>query len=142
MSDSLPVGTESAGLRQRLTKLREALLLLHKALLASERTSYEAGFGRTLSPYQFLQLLTSDPWFAWLAPITHLLADVDALLDAKEPLTAPAVDALVQQTKTLLTPSESGEGFSRQYDEVLQRDPDVLFAHVAMAKVLRALVAK
>jgi hypothetical protein len=142
MPDSIPAGAESAGLPLRLAKLREALLPLHKALLASERTSYEAGFGRTLSPYQFLQLLTSDPWFAWLAPITHLLADVDALLDAKEPLTAPAVDVLLQKTKTLLTPSESGEGFSRQYDEVLQRDPDVLFAHVALAKVLRALAAK
>ncbi len=111
---------------------------LHKTLLDSERKSYEESFGRTLSAYDFLSLLTSDPWFAWLAPVTHLLADVDALLDAKEPLTVAAVNTLLQQTKTLLTPTETGEGFSRQYDEVLQRDPDVLFAHVTTMKLLRA----
>ncbi len=142
MSDSFPAGAEPAGLRQRLTELSAVLQSLHKALLDSERASYEQSFGHTLSAYQFLQLLTSDPWFAWLAPVTHLLADADALLDAKEPLTTAAVDALVQKTRTLLAPSETGEGFARQYDEVLQRDPEVLFAHVALAKLLRAQAAK
>ena len=132
---------EPADLRPRLTEWRTALLALHKALLDSERRSYEESFGRTLSAYDFLHLLTSDPWFAWLAPVTHLLADVDALLDAKEPLTIAAVNALAQQGKILLTPTETGEGFSRQFDEILQRDPDVLFAHVALSKLLRAQVA-
>ncbi|MEY4917652.1 MAG: hypothetical protein RL616_1565 [Verrucomicrobiota bacterium] len=132
---NLPV--EPAGLRPRLTELREALMQLHKTLLDSERRSYEESFGRTLSGYDFLNLLTSDPWFAWLAPVTHLLADVDALLDAKEPLTVVGVNALTLKTKSLLTPTETGEGFSRQYDEVLQRDPEVLFAHVALAKLIR-----
>jgi hypothetical protein len=137
MADStLPA--EPAGLRSRLKELRAALLALHKALLDSERMSYEESFGRTLSAYDFLHLLTSDPWFAWLAPVTHLLADVDALLDAKEVLTVAAVNELALKTKTLLTPTETGEGFSRQFDEVLQRDPDVLFAHVALSKLLRA----
>jgi len=138
MDDLNPSISEPAGLRQRLSQLREALLQLHKALLEGERISYEASFGRTLSGYDFLHLLTTDPWFAWLAPVTHLLADVDALQDAKEPLTAVAVDALLAQTKTLLTPTEGGEGFSRHYDEALQRDPDVLFAHVTMMKWLRS----
>ncbi len=142
MSDPFLDDAESAGLRQRLTDLSAALQSLHKAMLDSERVSYEQSFGRTISPYHFLQLLTTDPWFAWLAPVTHLLADVDALLDAKEPLTVKTVNEFVHKTKTLLTPTETGEGFSRQYDEVLQRDPDVLFAHVTLAKLLRALAAK
>ena len=142
MTDSSPAAAEPVGLRQRLADLSTALQALHKTLLDSERASYEQSFGRTISPYQFLQLLTNDPWFTWLAPVTHLLADVDALLDAKEPLTATVVESLLQKTKLLLTPTETGEGFSRQFDEVLQRDPDVLFAHVALAKLLRALATK
>ncbi len=138
MADSISSGAEPAGLRLRLTELRAALRALHKTLLDSERLSYEASFGRTVSSYDFLHLLTSDPWFAWLAPVTHLFADMDALLDAKEPLTAADVNALAQRTKTLLTPAETGEGFARQYDEVLQRDPDVLFAHVTIFKLLRS----
>jgi hypothetical protein len=142
MTDLTFSDSEPAGLRQRLAMVRPALQALHKALLDSERVSYETSFGATVSAYQFLQLLTSDPWFAWLAPVTHLLADMDALLDAKTPLTAIAVETLLQKTKSLLTPTETGEGFSRQYDEVLQRDPEVLFAHVALAKALRAKTAK
>jgi hypothetical protein len=137
VSEEKSIPSEPAGLRQRLTQLREALLALHKVLLESERASYEAAFGKISSPYQFLQLLTNDPWFAWLAPVTQLITAMDEMLDAKEPLTAPAVDAIVAQMRTLLVATEVGEGFSRHYDEALQRTPDVVFAHAAMAKLLR-----
>jgi hypothetical protein len=121
-----------------LTGLREALLQLHKTLLDSERASYESAVGKISSPYQFLQLLTTDPWFAWLAPMTHLITAVDEMLDAKEPLTRSGLEAVLHQAKNLLSPTEVGEGFSRHYDEALQRNPDVLFAHAAAAKLLRA----
>ena len=104
---------EPAGLRPRLTELREAMLLLHKALLESEKVSYEATFGKIASPYHFLKLLTEDPWFAWLSPVTKLIAAMDERLDAKEPLTVDAVDALVARARTLLVASEGGDGFAR-----------------------------
>ena len=132
-----PSGPEPAGLRPRLTELREALLLLHKVLLESERVSYEATFGKIASPYQFLQLLTSDPWFAWLSPMTKLIAAMDERLDAKEPLTALDVEGLIAQARAMLVATEAGEGFSRHYDEALQRTPDVVFAQAAVAKLLR-----
>lgn len=131
-------GPEPAGLRERLSALREALLHLHKALLESERISYEASFGAISSPYQFLYLVTHDPWFAWLTPVTQLIALVDETLDAKEPLTAGTVESLVQQAGTLLVATPEGEGFSRHYDEALQRSPDVILAHAAAAKLIRA----
>ncbi len=131
---------EPEGIRQHLSRIREALLHLHKTLLESERISYEAAFGKITSPYHFLQLLTNDPWFAWLAPVTHLITAVDEMLDAKEPLTAAGVDSAVQQARTLLVASENGEGFSRHYDEALQRTPDVVFAHAATAKLIRTPV--
>ena len=138
MSEENFIPPETAGLRPRLAELREALLLLHKALLESEKVSYEATFGKIASPYQFLKLLTEDPWFAWLSPMTKLIAAMDARLDAKEPLTVAAVDALVAQARTLLVATEGGEGFSRHYDEALQRTPDVVFAQATVAKLLRA----
>ena len=133
-----PSGAEPTDLRLRLNKLREALLPLHKALLESERVSYEATFGKINSPYHFLQLLTGDPWFAWLSPLTKLIAAMDERLDAKVPLTGDAVDALVAQVRTLLIATEAGEGFSRHFDEALQRTPDVVFAQATVAKLLRA----
>lgn len=113
---------------------------LHKTLLESEKVSYEATFGKISSPYVFLQLLTNDPWFIWLTPFTHLITAVDEMLDAKEPLTVAGVEAVVHQAKNLLVATEAGEGFSRHYDEALQRNPDVVFAHAAAAKLIRSPV--
>jgi hypothetical protein len=128
---------ERDGVGQRLAELREALLHLHKALLESERATYEQTFGKIHSPYQFLQLATADPWFAWLRPVSQLITEMDEMLEAKEPLTAAEADALVGRAKTLLVPAVDGEGFSQHYDEALQRDPDVVFAHAAAAKLIR-----
>jgi hypothetical protein len=133
-----PMGPEPAEVRQRLAALREALLHLHKTLLDSERISYEASFGQISSPYHFLHLVTSDPWFAWLTPVTRLLAAMDEMLDAKEPLTAAGVESLIRQAGTLLVATADGEGFSRHYDEALQRSPDVILAHAAAARWFRS----
>ena len=136
---SIPRGREPAGVRQRLTELREAMLPLHKTLLESERVTYEATFGKIQSPYQFLKLVMEDPWFAWLTPMTQLITAMDEMLDAKkEPLTVAGVDAVTDRIKTMLVATESGEGFSRHYDEALQRNPDVVLAHAAVAKLIRA----
>jgi hypothetical protein len=129
---------EPAGVRQRLTALREAMLPLHKALLEFDRVGYEATFGKIQSPFQFLKLVMDDPWFTWLAPMTQLITAMDEMLDAKEePLTVASVDAVVERVKVLLVATEGGEGFSRHYDEALQRDPDVVLAHAAVAKLIR-----
>lgn len=131
-------GPEPPGVRERLTALRNALLHLHKTLLEAERRSYEATFGHISSPYQFLHLLTNDPWFAWLTPVTRLVATADEMLDAKEPLTAASLESLVKQAGTLLVATTEGEGFSRHYDEALQRSPDVILAHSVAAKLIRS----
>ena len=60
-----PVLAGTQAIRQRLSGLRNALLVLHKALVDSERVSYEQTVGTIPSPNHFLQLLTGDPWFAW-----------------------------------------------------------------------------
>ncbi len=138
MKDNPPISPEPAGLRQRLIDLRDALLHLHKTLMDSERIGYEQTFGKIQTPYQFLKLLTEDPWFAWFRPVSQLIAEMDEALDAKEPLTVATVDGLKLRAKTLLVPTQGGEGFSQHYDEALQRDPDVVFAHAAVAKLLRA----
>ena len=132
-----PTRSETSGARERLTDLRHALLQLHKTLIDSERRTYERAFGTIATPYHFLHLLTSDPWFAWLLPVTQLLAVMDERLEDAEPLTVASVEEFAQRMKSLLAPSEYGEGFSRHYDEALQRSPEVLFAHVTLAKLLR-----
>lgn len=120
---------------QPLPQLRDALLHLHKALVDSERVSYEQTVGTIPSPNHFLQLLTNDPWFAWLHPLSLLIVAMDQALDNKrQPLTDADALALIQQARSLLIASEDGDGFAKHYFDALQRDPDVVFAHAAAAK--------
>lgn len=122
-------------MRQNLSELREALLRLHKILVDSERISYEQTIGTIPSPNHFLQLLTRDPWFAWLHPLSLLIVAMDQALDNKrQPVTDAEIAALIQQAQQLLVASEAGEGFPKHYFDALQRDPDVVLAHAAAAK--------
>ena len=128
---------EPEGVRQRLQELRNALLHLHKTLIDSERVGYEKTAGAIQSPNHFFQLLTNDPWFVWLSPLSQLIVAMDEALDGKEPLTIAGVDALVNQAFLLLVPVENGDGFSTHYFDAMQRDPDVVLAHTEVAKLRR-----
>lgn len=120
--------------RERLERVRHALLSLHKTLVDSERITYEKTIGAIQSPNHFLQLLTRDPWFAWLQPLSQLIVSMDEALDSEEGLTAAAADSFIKEARVLLTPSESGDGFSHHYYDAMQRDPDVVFAHAEVGR--------
>lgn len=124
--------------RQDLENLRQSILDLHKTLIDSERAAYEETFGSIESQNKFLQLLISDPWFAWLHPLSELVVVMDEAMDGEEPITADRVTRFREQTKALLKASEEGQGFERSYFEALQREPDVVMAHAEVAKRMNA----
>ena len=125
---------EQEAIRRPLVELRDALLHLHKALLDSERAVDEKEIGPIHSPNHFFQLLTNDPWFAWLRPISQLIVAIDETLDGDEPITTQSVDAMMTQSVFLLIPAESGGDFGERYVAALQRDPRVVLAHAQVAK--------
>lgn len=125
---------EQEALLQPLAELRDALLRLHKVLLDSERAVYERDVGPINSPNHFFQLLTNDPWFAWLRPISQLIVAIDETLDATDELSTAGVDGLMSQSVFLLLPAESGGEFGERYVAALQRDPRVVLAHAQVAK--------
>jgi hypothetical protein len=128
----------SDGAREKLVEVRQTLLVLHKALLDSERTSYEIVHGPIASPAAFLQLLINDSWFAWLRPITTLVVEIDETLAAKKPpATSRDFERLVNDTRALLSPSRDADGFWQRYSGVMQRDPGVSVVHEEIEKKLR-----
>lgn len=122
--------------RERLKHLRGTLVALHKTLIDSEKLLYEQTFGKIESQNRYLQLLISDPWFAWLHPLSELVVVIDETLDEPETLTPEKLRALMKQTDKLLKASEEGHGFERSYFEALQREPEVILAHADVMKSL------
>src|SRR5262245_13719657 len=120
-------GTPQAGdeFRRALAELRDKLLVLHKALIDSERVEYESSFGTIPTPNQFLKLLINDPWFAWLQPLSAMVASIDELIDEKELITSADLKKVKMEASALLKATEEGDGFGRSYFESLQREPDV-----------------
>jgi hypothetical protein len=117
-----------------------ALLRLHKALLDDERVSYERVHGRIPSNGAFLQLALNDAWFAWLRPLSQLIAKLDELSESNDPAPREAIPALLASVQRLLTPTEEGEGFGRHYHDALQLSPDVVLEHAAVMALLRQSV--
>ena len=122
--------------RDQLTKVRSAMLRLHKTILDFEREGYERTRGTIDNSYQFLQLVMSDPWFAWLRQLSELIVEMDELLAAKETPEESTAQALMKQAQLLLTPNESGGEFQKKYFMALQVSPDVVLAHSEFVSVL------
>ena len=122
--------------RERLTKVRTALLRLHKTLLDFERAGYERGRGKIDNSYEFLQLVMSDPWFAWLRQLSELIVEMDELLAAKETPNEATALALIKQASILLTPSEAGSEFQKKYFVAMQQSPEVVLGHSEFASIL------
>ena len=109
---------------------RTALLALHRALLEGERRGYEKAHGR-VGGGDFLQALIEDPAFAWLAPLTQLIARLDEVEDAASVLAA---------IRELLSLRPEGSEFQRRYAERIDTDPDLAVAHgIVMAELRRAM---
>ena len=133
----------TAATREQLTKVRTVLLRLHKTLLDFAREGYERERGKIANSYAFLQLVMSDPWFAWLRQLSELIVEMDELLAAKETPKEATALALIRQANILLTPSESGSEFQKQYLAATQQSPEIVLARSEFAKVLgRARLAK
>ncbi len=120
---------------QYLRDLRNKLLHLHARLLDTERITYEQVRGR-VSNGELLQLVIEHEQFAWLHRISELVVQIDEMLQADEPVALDDIQTLITYARTLLTPSEVGNGFERKYYNALQRQPDVVLAHAAVATLL------
>ena len=136
-----PVAASAAALteptRGRLGQLRTDLLNLHKVLLEDARVAYEMDRGRVGTSANFLQLVISDPWFAWLHSLSELIVRIDELLRKDSPARETDAAVLLGEIERLLTASESGDGFHRRYYEALQRQPAVVLAHAEVRRTLK-----
>lgn len=139
MADS-PSTPATPAERSQLATVRNALLALHKILLETERVRYERANGRVNDAFQLLNLTINDPAFAWLRPLSALIVQVDEKLDDKDnPMTSSDAKAMRSEVRELLTPSQTGGDFQRNYHWALQESPDAVIAHSASIRALTPL---
>ena len=121
--------------QQRATELRS----LHQALLGAARAAYEVEHGPVAGPMQLLHLAVHDPAFAWLRPLSELMADLDGMLDLAEPPSDEEAGAVRGEIEHLLAPS-GGELAGRTVALVAE-DPKIAIPYARVRQLLLALPA-
>ena len=130
-----PDSPERAAQRGALREVSKALLPLHRALIDAAKEDYAFAVA-PVKPSQLLQLLTDDPFFAWLKPLTSLIVDIDEM--ARTDFDAADVAAIAGRIDRLFG-ARAEEAFSGQYIPMLQRKVDIAIGHAALRKAAAGL---
>lgn len=125
-----PDSPERAAQREALRDVSKALLPLHRELIDAAKEDYAFAVS-PVKPAQLLQLLTDDPFFAWLKPVTALIVDIDEM--ARTDFEAADVAAIADRVDRLFG-AKSDESFAAQYIPMLQRKVDIAIGHAALRK--------
>ena len=130
-----PDSPERAALRAALRETSKVLIPLHRRLIDATKDDYEFAFAPAGTPSQLLHLVTTDPFFAWLKPITALIVDIDEMARTDfEPADAARITDRIDQ----LFGASADAAFAERYLPLLQRDVDVTVGHAALRKALTA----
>jgi len=120
--------------RQKLVSLREALLRLHKTLLDMERRDYEKVHG-VVNIGELFRLVVDDPQFAWLHNISEFVVRIDEALASDEGVSESDAHVPIALARKLFAPTETGDGFQKQYFDAIQRDPAVVMEHAELVRL-------
>lgn len=124
-----PDTPERADLRAALRETSRLLIPLHRALIEAAKSDY----GFPVRPSELLRLLTDDPFFAWLRPMTSLIVDIDEM--ARTDFELDDAFAVGERIAAMFDAPE----FSAQYVPILQRDTDVAIGHAAVRNAVEKL---
>lgn len=118
---------------QEFAGIRRHLLALHRTLVEIERRDFERAHGRQ-SAAALLHNLIHDVTFAWLRPLTAILAQIDEVSESPE--AEEAMKASVTELRDLVRPDDAGSDFQRRYAALLQQHPELVVAHGALVRSL------
>lgn len=122
-----------AARRAALRETSRILIPLHRALIDAAKEEYAFAHGPVDQPTHLLRLLSEDPFFEWLKPITSLIVDIDEM--ARRDFEPADAAAIADRVDTLFgnTPDPA---FAKHYVPALQRSVDVAIGHAALRKVV------
>jgi hypothetical protein len=126
--------------RARLAAVNRLLRDVHGSLVRAVQEAFERLHGRVSGSVALLALVLDDPLFAWLRPMSALIAELDELADDGERDVDRVKLAAIRTTIERWT-SITGEAdeFAESYRIFLQTDPGVVLAHAALKQALAAI---
>ena len=124
--------------KAKLDRMAAAMRTLHKALIDQTQREYERAHGKVTSPYTLFSLVTSDPAFAWLQPMTRLIVEMEDLVGRKEnPPTEAEIAEMRKRIDGLLV--TQGQPFSDKYLGLVQSSPEIAVENGKLHSTLRSL---
>ncbi len=126
-----PDSPQRAELRDALRQLSKALIPLHRHLLEAAKSDYAFAYDKVENPTQLVERLQSDPFFAWLKPMTALIVEIDEMV--RTDFDEAAARAIPNRVERMFA--------VEQYVTILQREVDVAGAHAAVRKALQRFEA-
>ena len=88
---------------------------------------------------EFLRLLTTDAFFAWIRPLSELIVTIDEageLDEGSKDKLASAVRSAVEQLVAGPGSQPLSEDFARHYWPLLSEDPEVTMAHAGVKQAI------
>lgn len=138
--DTRPIDPEDQRLRGQLNALARVLRQLHSSLLELVKADFEGQHGPVKGPVQLFGLVTNDPFFAWLRPLSAQMALIDELIDEKRKLDPADASDVRQAVERLFSRDDAPpEGFATNYVARLQDSGAVAVLHGELRETLDAL---
>jgi hypothetical protein len=115
--------------RPQLRVLSRVLQDVHRSLTDFSRERYELVHGVVRSRGELLGLLLSDEAFAWLGPLSGLIAEIDDLAARDVAPTAAELEEKRARAEVLTTSSDDPNAFGSCYVALLASEPRVAMHH-------------
>jgi hypothetical protein len=111
----------------------EAALALHRSLIDATKIEYELRHGPIPNPYALFALVSQDPFFQWLQPMTRLLVELEELRDRVPPPTAEETAAALRRLRALV---DEGSPLHAKLSAARTLHPPAASIHASLLKLL------
>ena len=119
---------------QQLEALSRKLQQLHSQALAAEKQ-----FHPVMGDWELLDKLMKDPSWAWLRPLSALIADIDHVLSEDESPTEYDLAVVAGHIRDLLAgKGEAGQAFAERYVPLLQLHTELVATHGELKSLLKS----
>ena len=126
--------------RSHLADLSLRLREVHESLVGALQVTFEKLHGRIETNGKLFELVLHDPLFAWLRPMSKLIAEVDELVDDPDArVDFPRLDAVRNTIERWTCATGEPDEFADSYRVFLQNEPRVVMAHAALKRELAAI---